>query len=745
MVFYLQQNVAMLNQISQQISSISPQFTIPLSPPPPYPTFRPLSSDVRVNVFWSVSLIFSFSATLLAILVQQWVRDYMHVFQRYSDPLEIARLRRYWHEGCEKWYMPVVAEAVPGLLHVSLFLFFIGLGDFILGINTTVGLYTAFLIGFSGLLYIFTMFGPVICPRSPYQNSFSALIWYLIQRLHGRTYKDRGSEGASKPSSPIMSQGQTQLAMEELGENKGDDRTIRWLVDNLTEDAETELFVVAIPGSINAEWGLEVRKGISEFNGEENKITNRNEITAVPFPETNIPSPTPLSDQASPRATIVRNFSDLIARPIRMCAASSSSTGMAVVPSAPGAFSDTPAYVTGPSRGETVVRVLSRRVAQLLETCKNRGLFANDEQWRRRTRACIDTTASLVGCADAELGWFGDVGRLLGDIGIVEKTGELLSTGMDRSFVTRWICLSIMAIRPVLSGNMELQSTASDIVSSIQWSREEQGTPDEQALTNAQKIDNAFNGAWNCLLGLFSALFHERDLTKEEVEGILHNHQYLIIELERIYVDAGSLTWVDQRCTFLLRYMDQITHGITGQLPGVQNKLPTVGPIPFSQVLELFVEPLKFPIIPPGRALQSFCSLAPRFRDILEGQGVEETRETLMSLKAIEDVTNRSMCPLQRQLWRLQDLRDGGGLGFIVELFFLALKQLLSTSLSQESQSALYIGTFRAPAFTIRPISRMSSSCYWKICLTSRQARISTPLSDSFGIIHHGIIKDLLN
>ncbi len=39
---------------------------------------------------------------------------------------------------------------------------------------------------------------------------------------------------------------------------------------------------------------------------------------------------------------------------------------------------------------------------------------------------------------------------------------------------------------------------------------------------------------------------------------------------------------------------------------------------------------------------------------------------------------------------------DGGGLGFAVELFFLALKQLLSTSSSSESHSALYTGTFRA-------------------------------------------------
>ena len=37
----------------------------------------------------------------------------------------------------------------------------------------------------------------------------------------------------------------------------------------------------------------------------------------------------------------------------------------------------------------------------------------------------------------------------------------------------------------------------------------------------------------------------------------------------------------------------------------------------------------------------------------------------------------------------------GGGLGFVVELFFLALEQLLSTSSSKESHSALYRGTFK--------------------------------------------------
>jgi hypothetical protein len=694
MVFYLQQNVAMLTQISQQISSISPQFSIPSSPHPPYPAFSPSSSHVRVNVFWFMALVFSLIAALLAILVQKWVRDYMHVFQRYSDPLKSARLRQYLHEGCEKWYMPVVAEAVPGLLHISLFLFLVGLGDYILNINIKVGLYTAVPIGLSGLLYIFTMFASVIFPQSPYQNSFSALFWHLIQRLRGRTRKDRDHEGASKQVGLNMSERQMKLAMAESGERKKrDGRAIRWLVDSMTEEAEMELFVLAIPGSFNAEWGIEVWKGISEVNKDEDQITNRKGIAAVPSAERNIPTPTPLSVQPSLHTMTPGNLSGFIVRLIGMCTASGSSADM-VAPVPCASISPAPSAMTLSQR-ENVVREVSRRVAQLLETCKNRGLFATDEQWRRRSRACVETTASLVGCANAELVWFGDVGRLLGDIGGVEKTGESLSTGTDRSFVLRWICLSIMAIRPVLSDDALLQQMANGIVSSIRSFRRVQGTPDEQALRNAKRIDDDFVRAWGCLLRLFWALFQGPNLTEQNLEEILRNHESLITELERINVSARRLTWVDQGCTILLHQMDRITHGITGQLPSVQKRFPTTGPIPFSQVLEFFEDPLKFPIIPPGQALRGLCSLAPKLRNILGAQDSEETRETLMSLKAIERVINLATSPLERQLWRLQDLFDGGGLGFIVELFFRALKQLLSTSLSQELQSTLFIGTFR--------------------------------------------------
>ena len=176
MVYYQQQNVALLAQISQQISSIAPHVSIPSTLPPPYPEFTPSSSDVRVNAYWFMSLVFSLTAALLATLVQQWVRDYMHVFQRYSHPLKSARLRQYLFEGAERWHMPVVAEFVPGLVHVSLFLFFLGLGDSLLAVNTTIGVTTIIPIAVCSSLYVSCMFAPVLYPQSPFRNSLSGLI-----------------------------------------------------------------------------------------------------------------------------------------------------------------------------------------------------------------------------------------------------------------------------------------------------------------------------------------------------------------------------------------------------------------------------------------------------------------------------------------------------------------------------------------------------------------------------------------
>jgi hypothetical protein len=56
-----------------------------------------------------------------------------------------------------------------------------------------------------------------------------------------------------------MEEDREELVMEETEERKGRDvRAIRWLVDNTTVNVETEPFVLAIPGSFDTKWGLDV-------------------------------------------------------------------------------------------------------------------------------------------------------------------------------------------------------------------------------------------------------------------------------------------------------------------------------------------------------------------------------------------------------------------------------------------------------------------------------------------------------
>jgi hypothetical protein len=371
-----------------------------------------------------MSLVFSLSAALLATLVQQWVRDYMHVFQRYSNPLKSARLRQYLYEGVEGWYMPAVAESVPGLVHVSLFLFFLGICDELFALNTTVGIATIVPIFICGLLYVLSMFAPIINPKSPFQNPFSSTIWYLMQKALPRRYSDRASDGARKNVSSDMPTGKLQLAMEENEDRKERDvQAIQWLIDNSTEDDEMESFAMAIPGTFTSRWGVEVWRKVSEdVDSGPNDLTVRSQADSdsqVSVP----PSHGSLhSRHTFHRRSVLRPFArilgirtadgnrDVVNRPITH------------VPNHPHAARD------------LAIGDLCKRVRHLLDTCNNRSLFANTESWRKRARGCVETAASLLFCANVKLEEFGgpeDLGRLLRELGEIEKTRERSAAGSD--------------------------------------------------------------------------------------------------------------------------------------------------------------------------------------------------------------------------------------------------------------------------------------------------------------------------
>jgi hypothetical protein len=491
-----------------------------------------------------------------------------------------------------------------------------------------------------------------------------------------------------KPVSANMAQGQMQLAMEETEARKGrDERAIQWLIDNLTEDAEMEKFLPAIPGSFNTDWGTEVWARVGKHHDQ-----SQDEPVVRPHRDTTAYR---RSSSWSIRS-VLRPIIHLIRNPASRHPPTYATTH-SPVPHPPNVH---PHSITTHIQGENVVRELGTRVAHSVEICMNRNLFANnDSLWRKHTRACIETTASLVCCANAELAWFGGISKLLRDIDSFEKIRELSLAGTDELFVTRWTSLSLVAIRQILEDDgVKMQRRAGW---TMELFAEEDDTGNEDPLAGAQKIDETLKKTSDCLFRLYDTLRDTEDLT-EEVKEILRGHESQISELEQINIEADRLESVDIHVLCTQSDINYGSHQIISQLPGVLDDydLDFEAPIPFSRLVELFGDRRKLQFICPGKTLKSMCTPALALRNILEGQGdADAYKELLKNLDNFHVWSGWQGDEMQRQLWRLQDLRDGDGLGFTVELFFLTLSQLLSTSSSRESHSALYTGTFRAITF----------------------------------------------
>ena len=658
----------MLAQISQQLGSIAlqisdpsiapqgsvlhpsvlsaaQQVSVPSNSPPPYPTFKPSFSGIRVNAFWLVSLVCSLSAAILAILIQQWVRSYMLVFQRYDHPLKRARFRQFFFEGADG--MRKLAEAVPRLIYVSLALFFLGLGDSMLSVNTTVGVTTILPIVFCGAFHLYSISAHLRDLQSPYQTLISRPIFFLMQKFPRSYFGARFLRKRRKPTS--IEAYQEELVMEETEERKERDvRAVRWLVDNTTVNAEMEPFVLAIPGTFNTEWGREVWIDVASQKRSDSDTLELQMDRSHSFGST----------------LLMHQF---------------------------------PQFLEG-TAGDTICRC----VRYLFETCKNHSYFETEEARHRRMRACVEAASSLVCCIDFQLDWFGEIGKLVSEIGRIENINESPTTTSDQSFIIRWTCLSLVSIQQILSSN-RLQVLAAYAVSGLARFQSEYGRPDETGRRSAQKIEDCLKTAWEHVEEIrraFEPWTQKR--TKEQVEEILRNYEQHISELERIKVDADGMEDVDWRISLYQDAMDEDTFRLARLLPGVSFDEPRRAES--SLIRDTFnahatgSAPVPPQLIFPGQQVRALARLGSKFREVLDGKVADGHEEVLDSLKSVDQVHASLRRPnglMNRQLWRLQDLRDGGGLGFTIELFFLSLRQLLTIPSLHESNSVFYTGAFK--------------------------------------------------
>lgn len=182
--------VVLLAQISQQLGGLSngTHVSISTSSISPFPSSGALQSSppaaaVWVNSLWFLSLVISLFCALLATLQQRWARRYLGLTQPHVAIHKRAHIRSFFAEGVTRFNVHVAIEALPALLHMSVFLFLVGLVISLFTIHHTVAYITlsATVVGF--LFYAGITLMPIVYYDSPYTSPFSTLVWYISRKI----------------------------------------------------------------------------------------------------------------------------------------------------------------------------------------------------------------------------------------------------------------------------------------------------------------------------------------------------------------------------------------------------------------------------------------------------------------------------------------------------------------------------------------------------------------------------------
>ncbi|KAJ3533639.1 hypothetical protein NM688_g7254 [Phlebia brevispora] len=131
--------------------------------------FEPSLAAVRTNQLWFASLMITLITASFAMLVKQWLRQYLAM--EYTSPYERLRARQYRHPGLAAWKVFEIAGLLPLLLQLALGLFFLGMCFFTWSVNTGVGKSSTALV--SGWIFsvISVTLAPLVSPRCPYKTS----------------------------------------------------------------------------------------------------------------------------------------------------------------------------------------------------------------------------------------------------------------------------------------------------------------------------------------------------------------------------------------------------------------------------------------------------------------------------------------------------------------------------------------------------------------------------------------------
>jgi Family of unknown function (DUF6535) len=237
--FYLENIYQLLADGNVSRSSIpvarveSPPFSIP-------------NHLIWVNSLWFLSLTISLTCAMLATMLQQWARRYLRIIQRpRHSPHDGARICAFFARGVNKLCFQLVAELIPGLIHFSLFLFFIGVLIYLFNINPTVFCVVVWWVCVSGAMYLVITIMPILRVDSPFYSPLTPLFFQLYAGLLYSVCFSRRLRDLATTYALGFSKGIEKMAGEEVTKKKTKSKVdkfiLKWTFDAHSFAAEDQL------------------------------------------------------------------------------------------------------------------------------------------------------------------------------------------------------------------------------------------------------------------------------------------------------------------------------------------------------------------------------------------------------------------------------------------------------------------------------------------------------------------------
>jgi hypothetical protein len=140
--------------------------------------FTPPTIAIRLNILMFLSLFMNMISVLASVLIQQWCREFMkHAYPRVA-PHKRGRVRTYLYRGLNQFQMRTFMYGVHVLVHLSVFLFFWALSDFLYTVNTTVGEVARYCLFALVAVYVALSVSPLVISNSPYNTALTTPLRY---------------------------------------------------------------------------------------------------------------------------------------------------------------------------------------------------------------------------------------------------------------------------------------------------------------------------------------------------------------------------------------------------------------------------------------------------------------------------------------------------------------------------------------------------------------------------------------